>query len=256
VQEITREEPPYAVAKELDLDSPPTKNTHDPESGRNGLIGVIVMLLLVIVGLLVFMSDRGSPKHTTTYPTVLSHEENEARVSALQNENETMSRQLVEMTAQSKSLEEQIETLRKERGKAVSDLGLANSAADKELTRLRAEVARLENLVRNSKPPQVNTTNVREPILEPQVVGTVYRVSGLRQGDTLNVRSGPGSGFSVVTQLHLGVRVTVTGSAVANGTDWWLPCYLSGKVADPATGESRPWTAKGWINSAFLEEEG
>ena len=197
-----------------------------------------------------------SPQQTSTSPVALPPEESEARVNELQSDNQTMRRQLTEMAAQNKQLKEQTKTLSDSRDKAVSDLGRANNAANKDLSGLRAEVARLEAIVRNSRQPKESTSTASEPHPEPQVVGTVYRVSGLREGDTLNVRSGPGSGFSVVTQLHLGVRVTVTGSAVANGTDWWLPCYLSGKVVDPTTGASKPWTAKGWINSAFLEEDG
>lgn len=54
----------------------------------------------------------------------------------------------------------------------------------------------------------------------------------------------------------IGVRVIMTGAAVANGADWWLPCYVRGRVPDPATGASKPWAAKGWIHSAFLEEDG
>jgi hypothetical protein len=255
VKEIRLEEPPRAKARELDQESPPVKNTNDSESGRNGLIGVILVLLLVIVGLLIFMNYRESPQQITTDTVVPPLEEIEAKVNKLQGENETMSRQLVEMTAQTKQLEEQLKTVRNAKDKVVSDLGRANSAADKELTGLRAEVARLETLVRNSRPPQETTPTVREPIPQPQIAGKVYRVSGLREGDTLNVRSGPGSEFSVVTQLHPGVRVTVSGTGAANGADWWLPCYLSGQVADPATGVSKPWTAKGWINSAFLVED-
>lgn len=167
-----------------------------------------------------------------------------------------MRRQLVERTAQAKQLKEQLRTLSNARDKAVSDLDRANDVSAKESAALRAEVVRLESLVRNSRPPQETTSTARDPLPDQQVVGTVYRVSGLREGDTLNVRSGPGAGYSVVTQLQLGVRVTVTGAAVANRPDWWLPCYLSGKVTNHTIGESKPWEAKGWINSAFLEKEG
>ena len=243
-------------APEVDGEVPPVACANNSDYGRNGLIALIIFLLAVIVVLLAF-NQKESPKQTTINPVVpvaiptrIAEEENEIR-----RENEKMSSQLLEMTSQNKNLKEQVRALSNARDKAVSDLGRASEASGKEATALRAEVARLETLVRNSRPAQDTKSAVREPIPEPQVAGAIYRVSGLREGDTLNVRSGPGSGFSVVTQLHPGVRVTVTGDGVANEADWWLPCILSGQAADPAAGVSKPWTAKGWVNSAFLEEE-
>lgn len=256
VQQIRLERPPRAEARERDEKSP-AKTSHDSELWRNEYIGVILVLLFVIVVLLVSMTGNESPQPTSTNAEVSPSKGNEVRVNQLQSANETMRRQLVEMTAQIEQLKGQLETLHDAREDAVSDLGRATSASDKELAGLRAEVARLETLVRGSKPAQQTTAAVvREPPPEPQVEGKAYRVIGLAEGDTLNVRSGPGSGFSVVTQLPLGVRVIVTGEAVPNGADWWLPCYLRGRVPDPATGASKPWAAKGWIHSAFLEEDG
>jgi hypothetical protein len=256
VQRITLKEPPSAAAREHDQKIPKVKLTHDSDHGRNRFIGIILILLLVIVFLIVSVTDSESPKAPNTGAQVLPPKEIDLRANELQITNENMRRQLVEMTAQKEQLKGQLETSHDAREKAVSDLGQARSASEKELAGLRAEVARLEALVRTSEPPKEAIPAVREPLPEPRVEGKAYRVSGLLEGDTLNVRSGPGSGFSVVTQLPLGVRVIVTGAAVPNGTDLWLPCYLRGEVADPATGASEPWTARGWIHSAFLEEDG
>jgi hypothetical protein len=255
-EHVVLDDSPCAEVGEDHDKSQPAVEPHDSDPGRKELIGVISILLLVIIGLLIFMAGGASPQQTAANPVVSPPEESEAAANELRGENEAMRVQLAEMAAQAKQLRDQLETLSDARDKAVSDLGRANSSSDKELTGLRAEIARLESVVSNSKPTPESSSTVREPLPEPQVVGTVYKVSGLRPGDTLNVRSGPGSGFSVVTQLHLGVRVTAAGSAVANGDDWWFPCHLSGKIVDPATGTSKPWTAKGWINSAFLEEDG
>lgn len=81
-----------------------------------------------------------------------------------------------------------------------------------------------------------------------------HRVSGLRPGDTLNVRAGPSVQQQTVAQLRNGVRITVTGEAVTNGPDLWLPCVITGSTPDSTTGAARPWRQNGWVNSMFVEE--
>lgn len=247
------DEPSSAEVKEHEEVIQSTIKSKDSEPGRSGLVGVIFVLLLVNAGLLFFIADseiRNLPSINSTTP---NHVENDAAQKALLSENQSLRTQLAGMTAQAKLMKEQVESSRDAMAKAVSDLHLANNASKNESALLRAEIAHLKNLLQNSKPPLESTPNVREAPTEPQVAGTAYRVSGLREGDTLNVRSGPGSGFPVVAQLFQGKRITVTGAPVANGDDLWMPCHISGKITDPSTGASKPTTATGWINSAFIE---
>ncbi|NQX00116.1 hypothetical protein HQ447_05605 [bacterium] len=60
--------------------------------------------------------------------------------------------------------------------------------------------------------------------------------------------------YTVVTALQNGVKVTVTGAAVMNGPDAWLPCIIALNGVDPATGYNRSRDQKCWINSFFIEQ--
>jgi Bacterial SH3 domain len=255
IQEVQLGEPSCEKAKEHEGVISPTTTSKDSEPGRSGLIGVILVLLLMIVGLLIFIADSKNGNVPPINSTTPNHVENDAEQKALLSENQSLRTQMAGMTAQAKLMKEQVESSRDAMAKAVWDLHLANSASKNESALLRAEIAHLKNLLQNSRPPLESTPNVREAPAEPQVAGTAYRVSGLREGDTLNVRSGPGSGFQVVAQLFQGKRITVTGAAVANGDDLWLPCYTTGKVTDPSTGATKPSTATGWISAAFVEQD-
>jgi len=89
----------------------------------------------------------------------------------------------------------------------------------------------------------------------PLPTGRPYRINNLSPGDTLNMRGGPGSQHPVVTQLRTGARIIVTGDAVSNGPDLWLPCSVESlSTYDPVNGIYRPVMENGWINSMFAEE--
>ena len=62
--------------------------------------------------------------------------------------------------------------------------------------------------------------------------GKSFCVRGLRPGDTLNLRSEPGTNYSVISSIPNGVKVTVTGDAVMNGPDAWLPCVFRMSMLD------------------------
>lgn len=87
----------------------------------------------------------------------------------------------------------------------------------------------------------------------------LYLVDGLMPGDTLNIRSGPGSTYSIVGRLMNGVRLKVTGPGAKNGIDSWLPCIVTtGSPTPPTSGTISPSEGlpilRGWVNSAFVSE--
>ena len=66
-----------------------------------------------------------------------------------------------------------------------------------------------------------------------------YKVSGVSANDRLNVRSGPGANFKVVTTLPNGAgHIRITGDIVNNGGNEWVP------ISFP--------DGKGWTRAVFL----
>jgi formylglycine-generating enzyme required for sulfatase activity len=69
--------------------------------------------------------------------------------------------------------------------------------------------------------------------------GRNYVITNIVEGDTLNVRSGPGMNFPVVAKLVNGTSgVSITGDQVLNGSDDWLPISFPG--------------GKGWTRPKYL----
>lgn len=78
-------------------------------------------------------------------------------------------------------------------------------------------------------------TPTRTPTPSPTVAGTLSRWTT----DDVNMRSGPGTGYRVVTMLPKGSRVAITGAPRRSGGLDWYPVRVNG-------------TGDGWIAGKFL----
>lgn len=81
------------------------------------------------------------------------------------------------------------------------------------------------------------------PILQLslQAEEKTYIITNVAEGDTLNIRSGPGMNFPVVATLaNQTSGVKITGDSVMNGADDWLPISFA--------------AGKGWTRGKYLTE--
>jgi hypothetical protein len=79
-------------------------------------------------------------------------------------------------------------------------------------------------------------------IYTPAQASLLYRVTGVRDDDVLNVRDGPGVGNSIVGTIPAdGTGVQVTGPILFVGPSRWVPVVYQGTV--------------GWVNFRLLEPE-
>ena len=118
---------------------------------------------------------------------------------------------------------------------------------------LLAQVDQLKNTSPPDAPKAVPITESGQ--IEPVIAAdkTRYRVMGLADGDSLNVRSGPGATYLTVIRLYNGVELSITGDAIMNDKDLWLPCLVDEKSIDPFIGEMGILKRKGWVNSYYVE---
>lgn len=80
------------------------------------------------------------------------------------------------------------------------------------------------------------------PPLKAVAVETTYSVVGIADGDTLNVRSGPGSTNGVVAKIPKGyLHIRIVGASVMNGTTEWVNISFGGR--------------SGWVTKQFLKAE-
>lgn len=67
----------------------------------------------------------------------------------------------------------------------------------------------------------------------------IFSVAGVAAGDSLNVRSGPGERFSIISRLRNGTTgIRIDGQIVWNGSDDWIPISVSG--------------SRGWVRPKYL----
>jgi hypothetical protein len=92
--------------------------------------------------------------------------------------------------------------------------------------------------------PAVQAQQSQTSIATAADTSQIYRVQFVEQDDTLNVRSGPGVAYPVLTTLANGSEVQVTGTAKAVGTSLWLPIQT---LNDPAV--------RGWANRRYLARQ-
>jgi hypothetical protein len=208
---------------------------------------VVILLVVVII----------QYNHTSEYipAPVPSSAEAEGELSKARAEAEGSRREIEQMEANIRGREEHLAASQDAAERKMARLAEENKKLKELNLELSAETSRLKERLQTatrlatgseSPPPGQKTPAVQQD-------GQAYRVTGLRPGDTLNVRSGPGVSNPVVTALHNGARVTVTGASIMNGPDEWLPCTITLNGVDPATGYNRSWDQKCWINSFFIE---
>jgi hypothetical protein len=213
-----------------------------------GLVFAVVVLLLIVI-----IKFNHSPEHVAT--PIASSSEYEAELRTARAETEASRREIAGMEGKIRDLEEQLVASPSKTEEQVAGLLEENKRLKSQNGEISVENSRLTERLQTatrlatasgSSPPVQNSPVIQED-------GQSYRVTGLRPGDTLNVRSGPGVSNPVVTALQNGANVTVTGAAVMNGPDEWLPCILTLNGVDPVTGYNRSWNQKCWINSFFIE---
>ena len=70
-----------------------------------------------------------------------------------------------------------------------------------------------------------------------------YVVTGVARNDTLNVRSGPGSNYSVVARLPNGSGgIQIVGAPVMNGSTEWVRINIGNRQS-------------GWVTANFLKPQ-
>jgi hypothetical protein len=85
-------------------------------------------------------------------------------------------------------------------------------------------------------PPQAEASSTPSPI------ALSYSVVGVTDGDTLNVRSGPGVSNHIIARLPNGTtHIGVIGTSVMNRTTEWVPIQVGGRT--------------GWVTKQHLQRE-
>jgi hypothetical protein len=222
--------------------------------GATAPMAFVVVLIIMIIGLLFYIANKHSNQTVSDSAVIQTTSDANKELISAREEADAMRQKVAELTTKLRGMESHAGAEQSAAASKIADMLRQKRETDKKVFELQAEVERLNRLVRSPAASEMkhNSAATVQPL--PQAEGALYRVSGLRPGDTLNVRGGPGVQNPIVTQLQNGVRVRVIGPSVSNGPDVWLPCLVNGSVTDPATGVSRPWQQKGWINSMFVEE--
>lgn len=222
--------------------------------GATAPIALVFVLISIIIGLLFYIANKSSNQTVSGSSVIQTSSDADKELISAREEAEAMRQKVAELTTKLRGMESDAGAEQSAAARNIAEMLRQKREADKKVSELQAEVERLSRLVRSPAASEMGRNSAATVLPLPQAEGTLYRVSGLRPGDTLNVRGGPGVQNPIVTQLQNGVRVRVIGPSVSNGPDVWLPCLVAGSVTDPATGLSRPWQQKGWINSMFVEE--
>lgn len=215
---------------------------------------IVLVLIIIIVGLLLLIANKDGDKTASLAPVVQASENFEKESISARQEVEVLRKKVTELTNRLRGLNAEADAKQAAVESKLTESVTQKRAADEKMSGLQAEVVRLDQLVRRASAAEEERSSAAEVPTLPHAEETLYWISGLRPGDTLNVRGGPGVHHPVVNQLHEGVRVTATGPPVSNGPDSWLPCLILDTVTDPDTGLSHPREQSGWINSMFVEE--
>jgi len=221
---------------------------------NSGSAPFVLVLCSIIIGLLIFIANKNGDAPAMSAPIVQSSGVTERELISAREEVRSMREKMAELTLDLSRMKNEADAMQSAADSKIEE-GVRNSrTSDDKVSALKAEVERLNQLVRSSPAVERKPVRVAEVPMIPQAEGTLYRVSGLYPGDTLNVRSGPSVQNPVVNRLQNGVKVRVIGRSASNGPDTWLPCLITGSEIDSNTGLSIPWQQKGWINSMFVEE--
>ena len=249
---------PKPIAKDSseDLKMPAVLQDSDA-SGISAPWSLVVILACVVIGLVFVITNRSNDATANETSAAPSSEIDEHELISAQREAKILKINTTKMEGRISELEQQLVAERLDANAKFTTLLSAKKNSENNGSDLLAEVDRLKRQLQSSalKDPPPAASRQLEP-MDSNYNGTPYRVTGLRPGDTLNVRSGPGVNYSIVTALQNGAKVTGTGAAVMNGPDEWLPCIIAQDNVDPATGYHRSSLQKCWINSYFIERAG
>ena len=247
---------PIATDSSEDLKMPAVLQDSDA-SGISAPWSLVVILACAVIGLVFVITNRSNDATANETSAAPLSEIDEHELIAAQRESEILKSNTTKMERRISELEQQLVAERLEANAKFTTLLSAKKNSENNGSNLLAEVDRLKRQLQSSalKDPPPAEPRQLEP-MDLNYNGTAYRVTGLRPGDTLNVRSGPGVNYSIVTALQNGIKVTGTGAAVMSGSDEWLPCIIAQDNVDPATGYHRSSLQKCWINSYFIERAG
>lgn len=238
---------------------------------------LVILLVFLVIGLLLVIVNKSNERPRIT-PPVFSSGIDEIELVSARGEAESMRKKASQMGQRISELEQQQEAERKDAETRVKKLLREKKILEDSSSNSIAEVERLKRqlLSTNPKDPQrpaplqdAPSSMLLPSLFEPKdpprpaplraepVVSnnsTLYRVTGLIEGDTLNVRTGPGASNPIVIRLYNGVELSVVDAALTNGSDIWLPCLIDKTFTDPSTGLTKSMKLKGWVNSIFVEQ--
>jgi uncharacterized protein YraI len=98
--------------------------------------------------------------------------------------------------------------------------------------------ARVENVSREGESKKRNEGLSRNDPISPTTSPPASFVTGVPSGDTLSVRSGPGTKYRKVSGILNGVRVFVIGEPIINGGTEWVPIKFE--------------NSSGWVTTKYL----
>lgn len=261
-------EPRFVLAPAADKPDSDTTDQTAPlisdSTGKSAPWSLVILLVCLVIGLLFVIVNR-SNEAPEIAPPVSPSGMDERELTSARNEVESMrnkAAQIEQGNAELKKriakLEQQQENESKVAEAKVEKLQREKKALEDSYLNSIAEVDSLKRQLQNAAPQDSpRTATPQTPPQEAPVVSidtNLYRVTGLIEGDTLNVRSGPAASNAIVIRLHNGVEFSVVGAAVANGPDLWLPCVIDNTFPDFSTGQNRSIKQRGWVNSTFAEQ--
>jgi hypothetical protein len=129
-----------------------------------------------------------------------------------------------------------------------------NEIFKKKCSQLSDEIALLRNQAENtSNSERIRVSTVQKNDDPDSKNARFIYIAGVPEGDTLTVRSGPGSHFISIATIRNGHKVEVTGENVINGFDTWIPCIVEGKIINSQSGKKESFRETGWINSRYVK---
>lgn len=210
-----------------------------------GLVLVLGLIVIVQGSLLLSRANTPTPKQDVSSQAdpipAAKRTESAAQAAAAWKEREgELMRQIEDARAQVTRERTQHQVQIKAKDSAYDELA---SELDNLGDQNRSLVKQIEELKRSSVVvPQPQKEPRKEPERTQPLYERTFLVRGLRDGDSLNVRTGPDTSYPIVDRLFNGSTIKVIGPAVSNGQDNWVPCSAKYRFE------------KGWVNSFFLHE--
>lgn len=210
-----------------------------------GLVLVLGLIVIVQGALLLSRANTPTPKQDVSsqanpIPAANRAEPVDQAATSWQGKEQQLMSEIEEARAQIARERTQHQAQIKAKDSAYDELA---SEFDDLGDQNRSLVKQLEELKRSSAVvPQPQKEPRKEPEKTQPLYERTFMVRGLREGDSLNVRTGPDTSYPVVDRLYNGSTIKVIGPGVSNGGDNWVPCSAKYRFE------------KGWVNSFFLHE--